>query len=192
MLASITPLGERARGQRWGLTMVAYVAGSTVGGLIAGAVFGAAGDVSRLDGIGLLGLLGASIALVAALTDSSRVRLPSVHRQVNEDWLVRYRGWVYGGGFGFQLGLGVVTVVPTAAVYAAWGLAVLTGSIGGGAAIGAAFGFTRALPVIGAAWVRTPARLRAFHRRMQTWAPRARWGTIIALGLIGVGAAVAG
>lgn len=37
------------------------------------------------------------------------LRLPGPARQVDEDWLARYRGWVYGAGFGTQLGLGVVT-----------------------------------------------------------------------------------
>jgi hypothetical protein len=187
MLASITPLGERARGQRWGVTAAGYLAGSVLGGVAAGAVLGAIGAMSRVGGIGLVA---AAIVFVAAVSDGGRFRLPSPHRQVNEDWLVRYRGWVYGSGFGFQLGLGVVTVVPTATVYAAWGLAVLAGSVGGGAAIGAAFGLTRALPVLGTAWVRTPARLRALHRRMQELAPLAQWGTIVALCVIGFGAVV--
>ena len=42
------------------------------------------------------------------LTDVGR------RRQVNEDWMARYRGWAYGAGFGLQLGLGVVTIVTTA------------------------------------------------------------------------------
>src|SRR2546423_13802633 len=45
MLASITPLGERARGSRWGLTVGFYVAGSTLAGAAAGA---AAGELGRL------------------------------------------------------------------------------------------------------------------------------------------------
>jgi hypothetical protein len=31
---------------------------------------------------------------------------PSWQRQVDERWLTTYRGWVYGAGFGFQLGAG--------------------------------------------------------------------------------------
>ena len=48
-----------------------------------------------------------------------RRRLPTTRRQVNEDWMGRYRGWVYGGAFGAQLGSGVATIVTSAAVYAA-------------------------------------------------------------------------
>lgn len=199
MLASITPLGERGRGRRWGVTAVAYVAGSVLGGVLAGSILGGAGAIGawavawwprRPAAVALA----AAIVLAAGLVDASRLALPSPRRQVNEDWLVRYRGWVYGGAFGFQLGLGVVTYVPTAAVYAAWALAALTGSVGAGAAVGAAFGLARALPLLGAARVRTPARLRTLHVRLHGLAPVARWATVAvlgAIGAIGVAAAVA-
>ena len=42
---------------------------------------------------------------------------PGPRRQVNERWLDEYRGWVYGLGFGAQLGLGVTTVITSAATY---------------------------------------------------------------------------
>ena len=44
-------------------------------------------------------------------------RLPSHTRQVNESWLDQFRSWVYGGGFGWQIGVGLATYVTTAAVY---------------------------------------------------------------------------
>ena len=59
-------------------------------------------------------------------------RLPGPRRQVDERWLHRYRGWVYGAGFGVQLGLGVATVVTTSAVYVMLAAAVLTGTAAGG------------------------------------------------------------
>ena len=37
MLTSITPLGERGHRRRWAPTAACYVAGSTLGGAIAGA-----------------------------------------------------------------------------------------------------------------------------------------------------------
>ena len=46
MLASIPPLGERARHNRWSVTVTAYVLGSVVGGLALLAVF-AGGFVDR-------------------------------------------------------------------------------------------------------------------------------------------------
>ena len=45
MLASINPLGERSRNQRYWATVVAYVAGSTVAGAFLGASDGRAVSV---------------------------------------------------------------------------------------------------------------------------------------------------
>src|SRR5919199_1056164 len=119
MLASIHPLGERARDRRWGVTVSAYVAGSTLAAAVTVAVLCAAALAFDLHPGGL--------------------QLPTIHRQVDKDWLDRYRGWVVGVGFGFQLGLGVVTIVTTAAVYLTFALATLTGSAAAGAPVGATF-----------------------------------------------------
>ncbi len=129
MLSSIHPLGERTRNNRWGLTAVYYLAGGLMGGLVLGTVAGT---------IGWLGLAWwnptptsqavviVTILAIALLWDLSGLTIPTIHRQVNEDWLSMYRSWVYGGGFGFQLGLGVVTIVTTTAVYAMIALAILS------------------------------------------------------------------
>src|SRR5437867_2391132 len=50
MLASITPLGERARGSRWGLTAGFFLAGSTLAGAAAGAVTGELGHLVLQSG----------------------------------------------------------------------------------------------------------------------------------------------
>jgi sulfite exporter TauE/SafE len=100
--------------------------------------------------------------------------LPTVRRQVDEDWIPRYRAWVYAGGFGFQLGLGVVTVVTTATVYLTWAFALLTGSVAWGAVIGVVFGLGRALPVLLVARADTPGQLRAALQHFSHWAQPAR------------------
>jgi len=43
MLASINPLGERARNRRWSLTVTAYLVGSVLGGAVMGALLGLVG-----------------------------------------------------------------------------------------------------------------------------------------------------
>jgi sulfite exporter TauE/SafE len=157
MLASIHPLGERARKRRWGVTVSAYVLGSSVAAALLG---GALGGVGRV-----LSLSPAATAVAAAVLcavglafdlHAGGLELPTIHRQVDKDWLDRYRGWVVGVGFGVQLGLGVVTIVNTAAVYVAFGLALLTGSVAGGVVVGATFGLARALVILGVARVRRP------------------------------------
>jgi hypothetical protein len=187
MLSSINPLGERARGNRWGVTAGAYLVGSVVGGLAIGAALGTLGMVlGPLPSSARLGVA-AGVAIVGAGADlaGSRLRLPTLHRQVDEQWLGRYRGWVYGVGFGAQLGTGVVTVVTSAATYVVWGLALLSGSAFGGAAIGAAFGFSRAAPIWRVRTVAAPAPLRQHHLRLQQRAVVGYWAAIAGQALAG-------
>jgi hypothetical protein len=187
MLSSISPLGERARGNRWGVTAGAYLVGSVAGGLAIGAALGSLGMLlGPLPTSARLGLA-AGVAIVGAGADlaHSWLRLPTVHRQVDERWLGQYRGWVYGMGFGAQLGTGVVTVVTSAATYVVWGLALLSGSALGGAAIGATFGFFRAVPIWTVRGVATPAPLRQRHLRLQQRAVVGYWAAITGQALAG-------
>ncbi len=180
MLASITPLGERGRHSNWGTTVAAFLLGGAAGGIAVGAAMGATGGAA-LRGVHLgtgtrLAIL-AGAALLAAAFDLRIVplRLPTVRRQVDERWLQRYRGWVYGLGFGVQLGLGVVTIVVTGAVYAALVAAFLSGSVATGALIGGLFGAARSGTVLSVARVRRPdqvAHLAARIRRLQPSAYR--------------------
>ena len=94
--------------------------------------------------------------------------VPTHLRQVDERWLHRYRGWVYGLGFGAQLGVAVATVVTTSAVYLTILGEALAPSIFAGAVIGAAFGGIRGASVLLAARINTPASLLDFHRRIST------------------------
>ena len=170
MLSSITPLGERGRNNRWWLTTASYLAGSALGGATIGAAFGALGVLLPRSPKAALGALAAAalLGLLAELKVGG-LRVPSNHRQVNERWLDTYRGWVYGIGFGFQLGLGVVTIVTSAATYLTVVAALLVHSVIGGLAIGATFGVFRAVPVLLTATARHPAGLRDLHRRSERW-----------------------
>ena len=183
MLTSITPLGEWGRRRRWSLTTAWYLLGSTAGGAAVGVLAGAfALAVSTFSaGSRALLVIGALACLAAALTDARGLLPPSWRRQVDEDWLQRYRGWVVGGGFGIQLGFGLVTIVSSASVYAALALAVLTGSFWGAVAIGTTFGLVRALPLLTVRRVRSGETLAALHRRVNALAPRARSATVAVL-----------
>ncbi|HEX2047045.1 MAG TPA: sulfite exporter TauE/SafE family protein [Acidimicrobiales bacterium] len=172
MLASIHPLGERARDRKWSVTVSAYVLGSTLAATLLGAALGGLGALLPLTptvtAVAVVALCALALAFDLRL---GGLRLPTVHRQVDKDWLDRYRGWVVGLGFGFQLGLGVVTIVTTAAVYLTLALALLTGSPAGGAVVGATFGLVRALVILAVANVRRPDQLRTALRRMQAFRP---------------------
>lgn len=173
MLGSITPLGERGRGRRWGPTVAVYLVASTVGGASLGGLLGALGQgaptIGRHGRAGLV-VLGIMILIGAAL-DAGLVgpRLPSLHRQVNEDWLRRYRGWVYAMGFGIQLGVGVVTIVSISSVYLAFIAALLSGSVATGSLIGGSFGLLRAIPLLATARVHLPQQLAAMDGALRRW-----------------------
>ena len=87
----------------------AFVLGATAAGAALGAVIGAARVAARRwQRTARLAAL-AVAALAAIALDARRLRVPGPNRQVNERWLDEYRGWVYGLGFGAQLGLGITT-----------------------------------------------------------------------------------
>ena len=191
MLTSISPLGERARGNRWPLTVLWLVLGAVGGGAAIGVALGALGQASlvAVDSGTRLVLLAVACA-AAAVWDLSGRRLPG-RRQVNEDWLVAYRSWVYGAGFGLQLGAAVATVVNTALVPLFMLAALLAGDATAGLVIGVAFGATRGASLVLGRRVRTPDDLRHLHRRLDRYADRIRRagaGVATALG----GAAAAG
>lgn len=180
MLTSITPLGERGRGHRYALTMTAYVLGCLLGGATIGTLLGAVGAL--LPSLPTL-LLGGLLCLAAAVADLRGVRLG--RRQVDEDWLARYRGWVYGVGFGYQLGLGVVTVVTSAATLAVLGLALLSQSVLAGLALGLVFGGARALPALLLGRATSHDQLRTLAARIELHAPAVARTTAAALALGG-------
>src|SRR4051794_9408224 len=140
MLASITPLGERGRRRRWGTTVTAHVVAAALGGAAVGALAGAIGSL-LLGDVSWDGRLAVRAVLRAGGLGLDLLgKVPGPRRQVDESWLARYRGWVYGAGFGFQLGAGVVTIVSASAVYVVVGAAMATASPAAGAAVGAAAG----------------------------------------------------
>lgn len=179
MMSSITPVGENARGQRWSITATAHVLGASLGGVALGLMSGTLGSYLRF--LGAEGWLGEPVPLMvlavaagvgAVLERGSLARpVPSLHRQVDERWLDTYRGWVYGGGFGAQLGFGLVTIIPTWATPVMIIAMVLVGSPMGGAVIGVVYGLGRGLPVLMTRRLTEPARLWRFHAGLEKLRP---------------------
>jgi MFS family permease len=183
MLASITPLGERGRGSKWGWTIAAFLTGATLAGAAAGALLGALGNQVLGGGVDAqVRLVVLAVALAAAaLVEWRASRVPGPRRQVNERWLDEFRGWVYGAGFGAQLGLGVTTVVSSAATYVAFLASFLVGGAGRGALVLGAFGLIRGLTPLAAARVRRPDQLSALHVRLEGLRHAVANGSLLAL-----------
>ena len=183
MLASINPLGERGRNQHYRITVTAYIVGSTLAGAALGAVLGLVGAPVATPSLAL-GIV-AAVAIAGSALDAHALglRVPGPRRQVDENWLVTYRGWVYGAGFGAQLGLAFLTIVTASATWVAFACALFAGSAPAGAAIGATFGLARAVPILAAARVRDPSALRTLVRRLERLRPRVRVATNIVQGV---------
>ncbi|MCU0269172.1 MAG: hypothetical protein MUF83_11070 [Acidimicrobiales bacterium] len=155
--------------------MAAFVAGSVVGGALVGGLLGLLGQaLAGLSGGvspgGALVVL-AVAAVVGLLADFhvGGARVPTVHRQVDERWLDTYRGWVYGFGFGFQLGTGVLTIVSGSIQYVVWLAAFLTGSWAAGLLLGVVFGLARALPQLAARGAVHPEGVRDLVQGALRW-----------------------
>ena len=175
MLSSIHPLGERGKGNRFGVTAGAFLVGAVLGGALTGSILALLSiPVAAVTSTTVATALVALVAAAAAVFERTGRSLPSVPRQVDENWLNEYRGWVYGLGFGFQLGAGVLTYITSAAVYVALAAAVLSGHPVAALAVMVAFGTTRGLSLLPARSIGSPQRLIEFHQRLQRWSPAVR------------------
>jgi hypothetical protein len=166
MLASINPLGERGRNQRYTVTVVAYVTATTLGAGALGAALGLLGSVLPASRATLAVLAGLAVAGVVVDIGLFGMRVPGPQRQVDETWLMKYRGWVYGAGFGLQLGFAFTTIVTASATWIAYACAAASGGPLAGALIGSVFGLARALPILSTVGVRDPAGLRRRFRML--------------------------
>jgi hypothetical protein len=182
MLSSLTPLAEGGRGHRYRTTVTWFI----IGALIGGVALGATGAVLAL-GVRALGPSEATVLGVVAVTaliafasdlELFGFRLPIHHRQVNERWLDQFRAWVYGIGFGFQIGMGLATYIMTAALYLLLVMAALSQSALTAVVLGAVFGLVRGLAVLLGRSITSPDSLRSFHRRFSAAGPRVRLLTV--------------
>jgi MFS family permease len=175
MLATVTPLAEHGRGHRYRSTAAWFIAGGTLGGATLGLVMAAfaLGVRAASASTVALAIVACAAAILAAASDTrlGGFRLPFHSRQVNERWLDQFRPWVYGAGFGWQIGAGLVTYIKTAALYLMIVLAALTASPAVALAVGALFGLTRGLAVLLGRGITSPTALAAFHRRFTDAGP---------------------
>jgi hypothetical protein len=175
MLSTITPVGERSRGNSYGATSAWFVGGAVVGGATLGAAMAlVTGGVASLHlsetALGGVALVGAATT-AASDAGVGGMRLPIHRRQVNERWLDHYRPWVYGAGFGWQIGNGLSTYITTAAVYLMVVLGAVTGDPLAAFALGTAFGTLRGLAVLLTRHLTGPSALLTFHRRFTAAGP---------------------
>jgi hypothetical protein len=193
MLSTITPLGERGRGQRYRSVAVWFVAGGTLGGLTLGAAMAGGAALVHLlapsAAVTLaLAVLAAGLGAVSDSAPGGRA-LPIHRRQVNELWLDQFRPWVYGAGFGWQIGTGLATYITTAAVYLLVVLGALSTTPWAAFGLGVLFGLARGLAVLLGRRIEAPAQLLDFHRRFDALGPRVRRAVIAVQAVVAAGLA---
>jgi hypothetical protein len=176
MLASITPLAETGRGNRFRTTGIWFVAGSTAGGLTLGlgmAVLAAGVKTLALSAT-IIGVVALAASALAVVSDAGvkGIRVPVHYRQVNERWLDQFRPWVYAAGFGWQIGTGLATYITTAAVYLMIVLTSLAGHPLWAVVVGTGFGLVRGLSVLLGRSITSPEALRAFHFKFYAAGPK--------------------
>lgn len=162
--------------------------GSALGGAALGAIAGAIGvaiswlldpsDTSRA-----VVMAGFAVVALALEATSRQSLLPTRSRQVNENWIQSYRGWVYGGGFGAELGFGISTIITTSLVHLMVVAMMLAGSLPIAMLLGTTFGLVRGMTVLAARSIDSPERLRQFHQRLDTYRARSRSGAVASLAL---------
>ncbi|MBV9661689.1 MAG: hypothetical protein JO337_11085 [Acidimicrobiales bacterium] len=182
MLSSITPFGERSRRHRYCATASWFVAGAVAGGITLGAVASGLAAVAAVIAPprDVIAAAGAGLALLTVAIDGGCFgeALPVVRRQVDDSWLAKYRPWLYGAGFGWQIGVGFATYVMTASVALILVLAALSTSPIGALVVGISFGLARGLTVFLTARSDSPAGLRVLHARLDSFGPAVRWGVV--------------
>lgn len=197
MLSSLTPLSETGRGNRYWATFAWFLLGAVFGGATLGGVAALGAWIVSITGLSTSARAG--LVLVAALVTVASdlgvggLRLPAHPRQVERTWLDRYRSWIYGLGFGWQLGVGVATYVMSSSVYLMVIAAAATGEPLLALGIVTMFGLIRGLAILPAAKVKTPADLGALHLVVERLRPASRTVAVVAqIGVMAIGATVLG
>lgn len=166
--AQIHPLGEKSRGNVWGVTMTSFTIGSMLAGAVLCSLMGFLGSLVLNGGVWAVWVAGA-LALAAGMLDLSPIKPWTPRRQVNENWIGNYRGWVYGAGFGLQLGLGFAVFVMSWGYWAMLAISFVAASAPAGAVIGATFGVGRGLLLLLGRQSTNPEKLRRFHGSMMRY-----------------------
>lgn len=167
MVATIGPLVKVAP-RNWLASSAIYAASSTAAGATAGfsvGLLGAAVGLSSADTVPLL--VSASLALAILDTKILTARIPGPGSSVPRAWWTRLGSTWASALYGAVLGIGLTTVIPVASFYMLALAALALGPLGG-LAVGATYGFMRAVavPVVSVAALLTGHDLRRLTDRL--------------------------
>jgi MFS family permease len=193
MLSTITPLAEQGRGHRYGWTAGWFFAGAVLGGATLGTIMALCAALAWVSApsAGLVAAVIMILALASVLVEAglTPLRFPLFRRQVNEQWLDQFRPWFYGAGFGWQIGVGLLTYLMTPAVLVMIALAVLTGSPWWSLLTGVVFGTLRGAAVFSTRTVTSTQTLFQLHRRFRRLEVPVAWACLLTEGAVAAAAA---
>jgi hypothetical protein len=141
-----------------------YVAASTCGGAITGAILAGLGTLvsaARPDSVTALRVVVGAVVAAAVFAEfcSGIPRALERRWRVPERWLHWSSKERMAAAYGVLLGLGVLTQLRRPTAFAAAAVLLLAPTPAVGAAVGAAYGLTRGL-TLGAAWLRDRTGIR--------------------------------
>jgi hypothetical protein len=182
MLSMLTPFGESGRGSRYPVAATTFIVAAVVGGACLGVLPAAAALAIHAAGLGAAqtSAVVVAAALLTLAGDTGILPTPRIPRQVNESWFGQYRAWVYGFGYGWQLGAGVTTYAMTTAIYLMLVLAALSGSALTAVAVCAGFGAIRGVTILLGVRLVDPDAIRVLHHRFDRAEPASRAIAIVA------------
>jgi hypothetical protein len=178
MLSTITPVTEQGRGRNYWATVPWYLIGALAGGATLGGAAAllsipvGAVDLAPEVALGIAGLF--TVVSIFSDLGVGGFHLPRHKRQVDRHWLDDYRSWVYGTGFGWQIGVGLATFIVTTGIYVMVLIAVLGGSPAQAMLLGVVFGGIRGLAIFLGAGASTLDNLHSLHRRITRLEPSSR------------------
>jgi hypothetical protein len=140
-----------------------------LGGATLGLAAAAVGHAAILMPDTLTLVLGGALAAVVLIRLVVGRTPPSTIRQVDHRWLDKYRGFVVGGGFGYQLGTGVLTRMWSYAVYLLLALSIMGAPWWAVAAGGTAYGLARGVSAAPGGLIRTVRDLAQITYTLERW-----------------------
>ena len=159
MAETITPVVHGGSRSRWAVSVTLHVLGAGLAAAAFGALLGAAGGLlgAPWGAAGWWLVAAIAIAYLVAEATGLRVPVPQLRRQVPDWWRTFFgpapAAFLYGAG----LGVGFLTYLTHGTLVVVALAAVASGQSLAGALLVAPFGVARALTVVAARGVRSPA-----------------------------------
>lgn len=151
MVSTISPVVYRNtiyKDCKWVTSAGIYTIGSVIGATATGTFFGLVGVLMSTVDLTISASVIFLVSLLYSLHELKIISLPYIERkkQVPLSWRSKFHPYISSGLYGFLLGMGIVTFIPTTSFHVLILTTVFSGSMGYSISLFAIFGITRTLP----------------------------------------------